>query len=103
MGCVHHFQWHYSRHSFFFIFYFVDVCRRLKLDRLAKEVFMLGEKVMLVVLGLQMSRGLHSLDDIPPQVTTARQDVMMNVRMLKEGNRSFFIDVAMRCREVTAV
>ena len=67
---------------FFFIFYFVDVCQRLKHDRLAKEVFMLGEKVMLVVLGLQMFRGLLSLDDIPPQVTTARQEVMMNVRLL---------------------
>ena len=61
---------------------------------------MLGEKVMLVVLGLQMSRGLLSLDDIPPQVTTARQDVMMNVRWLKEGNHAFFIDVAIRWKSL---
>lgn len=85
---------------FFFIFYFVDVCQRLKHDRLAKEVFMLGEKVMLVVLGLQMFRGLLSLDDIPPQVTTARQEIMMNVRLLREGNHAFFIDVAIRWKSL---
>lgn len=61
---------------------------------------MLGEKVMLVVLGLQMSRGLLSLDDIPPQVTTARQEVMMNVRLLKESNHAFFIDVAIRWKSL---
>lgn len=61
---------------------------------------MLGEKVMLVVLGLQMFRGLLSLDDIPPQVTTARQEVMMNVQLLREGNHAFFIDVAIRWKSL---
>lgn len=61
---------------------------------------MLGEKVMFVVLGLQMFRGLLSLDDIPPQVTTARQVVMMNVRLLQEGNHAFFIDVAIRWKSL---
>ena len=89
-----------STFFFSFIFHFVDACRRLQHDRLAKEVFMLGEKVMLVVLGLQMSRGLLSLDDIPPLVTAARQEVMMNARLLKEGNHALFIDEAIRWKSL---
>ncbi|XP_022086817.1 uncharacterized protein LOC110977211 [Acanthaster planci] len=77
-----------------------DVCLTIKEKDLAKEVFELGERVMFTVFGLQMARGVMGLDDAPTQLSTVRQDVMMNALLLKEDNPGFFIDVAVRWRSL---
>ncbi|XP_038060032.1 uncharacterized protein LOC119731090 [Patiria miniata] len=77
-----------------------DVCLRINETDLAKEVFQLGEKVMFTVFGLQMAFGVMSLDDAPAQLSTVRQDVMMNALLLKEAEPGLVVDVAVRWRSL---